>query len=152
MNSIPTLIDRFTGKSNHTLTNIYIAEDIVVAKLNKINVNKSQGSDQVHPKLLYELRHEIVKPLTTLFKLSLKLGIVPQDWSEINVAFLHKKGSREKSENYRPISLTSIVGKMLESIIKDSIVTHLNQYNLIERSQHGYTRGKVLSYKLVRFF
>ena len=142
----------FSGYSGQTLANIHITEDIVLAKLNQINVNKCQGSDQVHPKLLYELRNEIVKPLTKLFKLSLQLGIVPQDWREANVAPLHKKGSREKPENYRPVSLTSIVGKLLESIIKDSIVAHLDQYNLIVRSQHGFTRGKSCLTNLLDFF
>ena len=80
-----------------------------------------------------------------LFKLSLQLGIVPQDWREANVAPLHKKSSREKPENYRPVSLTLFfVGKVLESIIKDRIVTHLDQHNLIDSSQHGFTKGHVL--------
>src|SRR3989442_876372 len=142
LNSVPTPIEMFSGNSDQTLANIHVTEDIVLAKLNKINVNKCQGSDQVHPKLLYELRNEIVKPLTKQFKLSLQLGIVRQDWRQADVAPLHKKGSREKPENYRPVSLTSIVGKLLESILKDSIVAHLDQYNLIVRSQHGFTRGK----------
>ena len=70
----------FSGNSDQTLTDIHdITDDIVLEKLNKINVNKGQGSDQIHPKLLYELRNEIAKPLTMLFKHSLQLGIVPQD-------------------------------------------------------------------------
>src|SRR6267154_3383936 len=152
LNSIPTPIEVFSGNDDQALTNIHITEDIVFGKLNKINVSKWQGSDQVHPKLLYELRNKVVKPLAMLFKLSLQLGIVPQDWREANVAPLHKKGSREKPENYRPVSLTSIVGKILESIIKDNIVTHLDQYNLINRSQHGFTRGKSCLTNLLDFF
>src|SRR6267154_2545604 len=53
---------------------------------------------------------------------------------------------------YRPVSLTNIVGKILESIIKDSIVTHLDKYNLIKRSQHGFTRGKSCLKNLLDFF
>ena len=87
-----------------------------------------------------------------LFRLSLQSGLVPQDWREANVAPLHKKGSREKPENYRPVSLTSVVGKLLESIIKDSIVTYLDQYNLIESSQHGFTKGKSCLTNLLDFF
>ena len=86
-----------------------------------------------------------------LFELSLQLGIVPQDWREANVAPLHKKGSREKPENYRPVSLISIVDKILESIIKDSIVSHLDRYNLIARSQHGFTRGRSCLTNLLDF-
>src|SRR3989441_13330468 len=152
LNSVPTPNETFSGNSDQTLTNIYITEEIVLEKLNKINVNKCQGSDQVHPKLLYALGNEIAKPLTMLFKHSLQLGIVPQDWRDANVAPLHKKGSREKPENYRPVSLTSIVGKIFESIIKDSIVAHLDQYNLIVRNQHGFTRGKSCLTNLLDFF
>ena len=151
-NSIPTPRDKFLGNSDHILTNVHITEDIVFEKLNKINVNKCQGSDEIHPKLLFELRNQIVKPLTVLFRLSLQSGLVPQDWREANVAPLHKKGSREKPENYRPVSLTSVVGKLLESIIKDSIVTYLDQYNLIESSQHGFTKGKSCLTNLLDFF
>ena len=78
---------------------------------------------------------------------------MPKDWREANVAPLHEKGSREKPENYRPVSLTSIVGKILESIIKDSIVAHLDQYNLIARSQHDLnTRGRSCLTNLPDFF
>ena len=87
-----------------------------------------------------------------LFKLSLQLSIVPQAWREANVAPLHKKGSREKLENYRPVSLTSIVGKVLESIIKDNIVTHLDRHNLIDSSQHGFAKGKSCLTNLLDFF
>src|SRR3981081_1021742 len=69
-------------------------------------------------------------------------GIVPQDWKDAIVSPLHKKGSKDKPENYRPVSLTSIVGKMLESIIKDHITEHLDRLHLIRSSQHGFTKGK----------
>src|SRR3989442_12709274 len=58
----------------------------------------------------------------------------------------------EKPENYRPVSLTSVVGKLLESIIKDSIVTYQDQYNLIESSQNGFTKGKSCLTNLLDFF
>jgi hypothetical protein len=79
VNSVPTAIEMFSGNSDQRLRDVHIFEDIVFGKLYKININKCQGSDQIHPKLLYELKNELVKPLTKLFKLSLELGIVPQD-------------------------------------------------------------------------
>ena len=57
------------------------------------------------------------------------------------VRFL-KKGSKDKAENYRPVSLTSIVGKILESIIKDSIVDFLEEHKLLRNMQHGFTSGR----------
>jgi hypothetical protein len=152
LKEIPAASKKFTEDRDQSLANVLITEDVVLGKLNKINVNKCQGPDQVHPKLLFELRNEIVKPLTSVFQYSVQTGIVPQDWREANVAPLHKKGSREKPENYRPVSLTSIVGKILESIIKDGIVAHLDQYNLIEKSQHGFTRGRSCLTNLLDFF
>ena len=55
---------------------------------------------------------------------------------------LFKKGERDKTENYRPVSLTSIIGKIFESIIKDSLVEHLDRHRLIRNSQHGFTKSK----------
>ena len=64
---------------------------------------------------------------------------------------LFKKGSRAKPENYRPVSLTSILGKMLESIVKDQIVKHLESNNLIHSSQHGFTKGRSCLTNLLEF-
>ena len=112
--NIPIAEQIFTGPESEKLNEIYINEDIVFKKLSAINVNKSPGSDDLHPKLLFELRHQLVSPLTKLFKLSLETGIVPQEWKEARVSPLFKKGKRDKPENYRPVSLTSIVGKILK--------------------------------------
>ena len=129
-----------------------IDEGTVFDKLNKINVNKCQGPDEIHGKLLFEIRHELVKPLTKLFNLSLQTSIVPQDWRDANVCPLFKKGSRAKAENYRPVSLTSIAGKLCESIIKDSIVKHLEKHKLLRNSQHGFTGGRSCLTNLLEFF
>jgi len=120
--------------------------------LSKLNTSKSQGPDELNPKLLFELRSELCKPLTTLFNVSIQTGLIPQDWRDASVAPLHKKGSKNKSENYRPVSLTSIVSKLLESIVKDSLVKHLDENALIRNSQHGFTRGKSCLSNLLEFF
>ena len=57
-----------------------------------------------------------------MFNLSLEEGIVPLEWKEANIIPLFKKGSRNKSENYRPVSLTSVICKLLERLIKDQLV------------------------------
>ena len=106
-----------------------------------MNTSKSQGPDELNPKLLFELRNELCKPLTLQFNVSIQTGMIPQDWRDASVAPLHKKGSKNKSENYRPVSLTSIISKLLESIVKDSLVKHLDKYALIRSSQHGFTSG-----------
>ncbi len=116
-----------------------------------MNVNKSVGVDDLHPKLLYELKDELVKPLCALFNISLETGAIPQDWKDANVTPLFKKGSRNMAENYRPISLTSIICKILESIVKDNIVKHLEKFKLIRDSQHGFRMGRSCLTNLLHF-
>ena len=81
---------------------------MVLKKLEKLKTNKSPGPNEIHPKLLYELRLYIIKPLAKLFNLSLKYGVVPKDWRNTNVTPLFKKGFKSDFKNYRPVSLTSI--------------------------------------------
>ena len=73
---------------------------------------------EVEPKLLMET----VEQISILFNLSLKEGVVPFEWKKANIIPLFKKGSRNKSENYRPVSLKSVICKLLERSIKDHIV------------------------------
>ena len=61
---------------------------------------------------------------------SLVQGVVPNDWREANITALFKKGSKSASQNYRPVSLTSVICKQIESIIKDEIIKHLNIFNI----------------------
>ena len=75
-------------------------------------------------------------PLCMIFKKSLDQGVVTFDWRTANVVPLYKKGSKNLPSNYRPVSLTSAVCKILESIIKDAISTHLDSNSLINMASH----------------
>ena len=82
-------------------------------KIKAMKDNKSPGVDEIPPKLLMERVEQISIPLARVFNLSLKEGVVPFEWKEANIIPLFKKGSRNKSENYRPVSLTSVICKLL---------------------------------------
>jgi hypothetical protein len=133
------------------LNRLEVDASLVFKKLEEINVSKSPGPDDIHPKLLHELRKELAIPLSKLFSLSLEKGIVPQEWKDAAVSPLFKKGKRDKPENYRPVSLTCIIGKLLESIIKDRLIEHLDKFNLINSSQHGFTKGRSCLTNLLEF-
>ena len=77
-------------------------------KIKKMKDKKSPGVDGIPPKVLKEIVEQFSKPLAKLFILSLEEGIVPSEWKEANITPLVKKGSRNKPENYRPVSLTSV--------------------------------------------
>ncbi len=76
----------------------------------KLDTNKSMGPDSLSPRLLRELKQQILHPLTNIFNRSLQENKVPEDWKIANVTPIHKKGDKNIALNYRPISLTSVAG------------------------------------------
>ena len=119
-----------------------ISEEIVFKKLAELNVNKAVGVDEVSPHILVNCARTLSKPLKIIFELSLSSGVCPYKWKQANVTPIFKKGSRLDPGNYRPVSLTSIVCKTLEKIIRDTIMSHLLVNNLINDRQHGFVNGK----------
>ena len=104
--------------------------------------NKSPEVDGLPPKLPKEIVEQISTPLAKLFILSLEEGIFPSEWKEANITPLFKKGSRNKPENYRPVSLTSVVCKLLEILIRDHIAEFHVKHKLINTTQHGFLKAR----------
>ena len=74
--------------------------------------------------------------------MSLQEGIVSFEWKEANIIPLLKKGSRNKSVNHRPVSLSSVICKLIETIIRDHMTDFLIKHKLINPSQHGFLNAK----------
>ena len=96
----------------------------------------------VHPKVLKSCSIQLAKPLSKIFEKSFETGILPQPWLQANIIPLFKKGNKLDPTNYRPISLTSIVCKLMERIVKDEIMKHLTTNSLIVSQQHGFVNNK----------
>ena len=131
---------------------IVITKEVVMGKLMGLKVDKSPGPDGMHPRVLKEMAREIANALAIIYQNSINSGVVPADWKLANVTPLFKKGGRQKAGNYRPVSLTSVVGKMLESIIKEEIARHLDGNCPIGQTQHGFIKGRSCLTNLVEFF
>ena len=112
--SVPTFDRIYHGE---LLSNINISQNEVYQKLKGLKVNKSPGPDGLHPRILKETACITCLPLTIIFWKSLSTTVVPDDWKLANVVPIFKKGEHKKPGNYRPISLTSVVAKLPESII-----------------------------------
>ena len=110
--------------------------------LEKLNVNKSCGPDNIHPFLLQRTARTISLPLKIIFEKSLREGECPDDWRTANVTPIHKKGDRTDPSNYRPVSLTSQVCKVLETIVREKIIKHMRDNGLFSNSQHGFREGR----------
>ena len=119
--------------------------------IDRLKSSKSQGPDNVHPMLLKECKKALLPPLKCIFEKSLEERKIPEIWKSAHVTAIFKSGSKSKPENYRPISLTSVPGKLLERIIRDKIVNHMTDNNLFAKSQHGFLAGKSCVTQLLEF-
>ena len=78
--------------------------------------------------------------------------MLPKEWKCANITPIHKKGLQSEAENYRPISLTSAVCKVLETIIKKQMTTYLDSEGIITNYQHGFVRGRSCRTNLLQVF
>ncbi|PKU40857.1 rna-directed dna polymerase from mobile element jockey- hypothetical protein [Limosa lapponica baueri] len=108
--------------------------------------------DGIHPRVLRDLAEVIAGPLSIIFERSWRTGEVSEDWRKANDIPVFKKGKKEDPENYRPVSLTSIPGKMMEQLILGAISEHLEEKKAIRSSQHGFTKGKSCLTNLIAFY
>lgn len=84
----------------------------------------------------------MAEPIAKLFNLSMKTGALPSDWRQANVTPVFKKGSKHQANNYRPISLTSLVVKVMERLIRRDITFFLEQHDKLNDRQHGFRDGR----------
>ncbi|GAB0207135.1 mitochondrial enolase superfamily member 1 [Grus japonensis] len=128
-----------------------VEEDRVREHLGKLDIHKSMGPDGMHPRVLRELADVIARPLSIIFERSWRTGEVPEDWRKANVTPVFKKGKKEDPGNYRPVSLTSIPGKVMEQLILGVINKHVEE-KVIGSGQHGFTKGKSCLTNLIAFY
>ncbi|KAK4826962.1 hypothetical protein QYF61_012811 [Mycteria americana] len=117
-----------------------IQGEMVSDLLHHLDTHKSMGPDEIHPRVLKELAEELTKPLSIIYQQSWLTGEVPADWRLANVTPIFKKGQKEDPGNYRPVSLTSVPGKLMEQIILSAItqhVLHLGHSNPMQRYRLG---------------
>ena len=150
--SLPVPETKFNGSEGQKLGQLIVTPEVVASKINNMKENKSPGVDGLSPKILKETVEQISKPLAHVFNMSLQEGIVPLEWKEANIIPLFKKGSRNKSVNYRPVSLTSVICKVLETIIRDHMMDFLLKHKLINPSQHGFLKARPCLTNLLCFF
>ena len=89
--------------------------------------------------------------LSIIFQQSREPGEVPVNWKLANVVPMFKKGKKEDPGNYRPVSLTSVPGKIIEKVILGVIEKHLRDNAVLGHSQHGFMRGKSCLTNLISF-
>ncbi len=110
----------------------------VFKKLQAINERKAAGLDKIPCKLL-KIAAEVIAPsLTQIFDKTIRTNIFPDDWKLARVTPIFKKGKKDDMDNYRPISVISVVAKIFEKLIFEQLYEYLNNNNLIAASQSGF--------------
>ena len=145
--TVPT-IPRRTDKE---IRMIEVTVAMVEEEIERLNENKSCGPDEIHPKLLKKLMKFISEPLTVLLNRTMREGQMPVDWKGAFVTPIFKKGSKNIAENYRPISLTSLVCKLMESFVKTAVMTHLITEGLLSKKQFGFISGRSTTTQLLHY-
>ena len=127
-------------------------EQTVLKKLLALKADKSPGPDLIHPLFLNKTASVLAKPISILFSRSFEEWKLPSDWKLAIISPIFKKGDKAKPENYRPVSLTSVLCKTMESIIRDEVVKYLQNEGLVSESQHGFMRGRSCLTNLLETF
>ena len=117
--------------------------------LSAVNSNKTSGPDGIHGKILKNCAVSLAYPLSIIFNISYNTGCIPKEWKLAHVVPIHKKGSKEDVENYRPISLTCLVMKIFERIIKDELL--IRTQHLLDKRQHGFLCNKSCTTNMIEF-
>lgn len=127
------------GKSPYqSMPYIHVTLNGVIKCVKRLNSKKACGPDKMPILALQETVNEIAPVLQSIFQQSLNESKIPLDWKKANIVPIFKKGDRTKPSNYRPVSLTAVVSKMLEHIVVAQIMDHLDRYNILHENQHGF--------------
>uniref|UniRef100_A0A8D0F006 Reverse transcriptase domain-containing protein n=1 Tax=Strix occidentalis caurina TaxID=311401 RepID=A0A8D0F006_STROC len=127
-------------------------QETVSDLLHHIDTHKSMGPDGIHPRVLKELAGVLAKLLPIIYQQSWPTREVPTDRKSASVTSIYKKGQKDDPGNYRPVSLTSVPGKLMEQLIRSTITQHMRDNQMIRPSQHGFMKGRSCLTNLVSFY
>ncbi len=145
-------LPNFILKTNATIDNINISEQEINDILSNLVINKANGPDEISHHMLKETSRTICLPLSILFNRSIQENSYPSCWKLANVMPLFKKGDNEEPSNYRPISLISCVGKVMERVVFKHLYNYLHSNKLIYKNQSGFLPGHSTVFQLMDIY
>ena len=144
--TIPCLTTPWEGP---TLETVDLTPALVKSKLDQLKTSTAPGPDGIPSRVLRELAAAICVPICSLFTRSLTSGSIPEDWKLATVVPIFKGGDRQEPSNYRPVSLTSVLCKVLEGLVRDRLMEFLDDTGQLHSAQHGFLPGRSCATQLL---
>lgn len=138
-----------TAITSNFIDNIVFTPDEIKLALIRLDTRKGAGSDCISPLFAVKCADVLAWPLSLIFNKSLNLGVFPSHWKEARIVPVYKSGDKSNIENFRPISILPVFGKVFESLICSLIYWHVR--HLIIPQQHGFVRSRSTATNLVSF-
>ena len=129
---------RSEGPAYPPIHDLTIQDDGIEKLLSGLNASKASGPDEIPARLLKELSQELAPVVASLFRQSIETGDVPDEWTSAWITPVFKKGARSDPANYRPVSLTCILCKLLEHVLCTHIRGHLDSHGILCPENHGF--------------
>ena len=120
------------------LTSLDLDDDELLKIIRALNINKAHGHDDISIRMIKICDKSLIKPLMLIFKKSIRSSYYPDIWKKSNIIPVHKKNDKRLVNNYRPISLLPVFGKIFEKIIFNKIYNYLSKENLLNPNQSGF--------------
>ena len=144
--SLPSLLNlNLTSK----LSVINFTDDDILKIIRSLNINKAHGHDDISIRMIKICDKAILEPLSIIYKNCIDTGIFPDSWKKSNIVPVHKKGDKQLLENYRPVSLLPILGKVFEKILYNNIYEYLQENKLLCENQSGFWPSNSCEYQLL---
>ena len=131
------------------LEDVNVSPAAVREKLEKLKPGSAPGPDGLHPRVLRETAATMAEPWSQLFRSCLDSGRLPLEWQKDEIVPIFKKGSKQTPANYRPVTLTAVPCKVLESLIRDQLFDHLESSEQLSDAQHGFRRKRSCTTQLL---
>ena len=140
LNNSPLPVDGnyITDKSLSTVA--FSAKDIRKI-IENLDSSKAHGHDNLSTRMLKICGDSICVPLEIIFKQALLNGLFPSERKKWNIVPLNKRSDKQNIENYRPVSLLPICGRIFERLIFNEVFHYLSANNFISKNQYGFQPG-----------
>ena len=127
--------------TDNRLSSVSFSQNDIAKIIQNLDPNKAHGHDNISIRMLKICGSSIYKPLEMIFKQCIETGVFPTEWKKANIVPIHKKGDKQTLENYRPVSLLPICGKILERLMFNEMFNFFIENKLISSNQSGFKPG-----------